>query len=252
MEKKVTGILLKFGALEYMTSLLKEGVVFCNTLHFFAKVDDNNVRGDKFENCTDIENFNELRMIMKSLDKKTTLFDGIVQNPQLRQFYNQESTVGNIYSTYFLEFSSLTLNKKVTLGITDADIDEWCVVIMNSELFMKLLNEKIAEKGLESKSSLVTYSDFNKIETKIKRTPFMKHLSYKGQKEFRVYIKNPINDVIIFKLGDLTPYAFMVKTSDIKRSTIHKYIKDGCEWIMLDIITDKGTTQISQQDIKYF
>lgn len=240
MVDQQSGILLKFGSLEHMTTLLFEGIVYCNTLHEFAKMDENKVRGDIYENCTDIDNIETGHLIMRTLDG-VEFFNGTVQNTQFRKFFNVETAVGNIFSTYFLNFEQIKDKKEgQPLLLTDDDIDDWCVVILNPLKFLSLLQEEVEKKGLTCKSGLVKYSDFKEKGSKIKRTPFMKDLSYKGQNEYRVYVTNHVNNVEKFTLGDISEFAYIVNTDSIKNAPVEISIEDGNEYTLVYVKTEMG------------
>lgn len=50
-----SGIFIKFGNKSHLLKLQKEGLLYCNTIDFFSKLEDGNVRGDDHENIVEFD-----------------------------------------------------------------------------------------------------------------------------------------------------------------------------------------------------
>jgi hypothetical protein len=88
-------LLLKLGSEENIIDLLENGTIYMNTIEYFRKIEDGELRGDKYEGVSKIINSLPGTFKIKGIDRE---FDYIKMH--LREAHNQ--VIGNIHSFYAL------------------------------------------------------------------------------------------------------------------------------------------------------
>ena len=81
---------LKFGSLEHITDMYENGTIYINTIEYFRKHEDGNLRGDSYEGATKITNFTPGKLRISGIERE---FDYL--NFHLKETY--ENILGNIY-----------------------------------------------------------------------------------------------------------------------------------------------------------
>lgn len=198
-----TGFLyLKFGSYENLVELQTKGLIYCNTLHHFTKVEDGKVRGDKDETCIDMKFLGKgttftIKKMKDYPDEKPISFK--VDDAQLKTF--ERDHIGNMYCLSTIAFNDVSGDSIPLYDINCHKFGSHVLFIMNSAEFMNRIINKLEELKLQFEIKSVEYKDLSKYTGK--KDLFVKDISYAYQKEVRIFIKTTLNDIFTFEIGSI-------------------------------------------------
>jgi hypothetical protein len=197
---------LKFGQEEHINDLYHNGTIFMNSIQYFRKIEDGELRGDKYEGISKIKNYPPGQFEIPSLN-----FKGNYLALQIRESY--DTVLGNIFSLY-------CVSSHGWINPTDFKIDEkikkfgsHCLVIKDNEKFLSLIEDKLTELKTKYSHNFITYYDKNKVDRAI--TLFEKPLEFEYQKEFRFYVERQSDKPFSFSIGSLKDIAEMHESKDV-------------------------------------
>ena len=87
--------MFKFGSEENIIDLFENGTIYLNPLQYFRKVEDAELRGDKYEGIIEVINFPAGDFEIPTLN-----FKGKYISMHIRKGFNE--VIGNIFSLYYL------------------------------------------------------------------------------------------------------------------------------------------------------
>ncbi len=208
IEEKMPLYLFKFGEYEYMKKLYEEGELFFNTIYYFKKLEDENLRGDKNEN---------LSHCLQSSSTKIIINNEIINTTGSIKIYNPYKD--NFNFTHIFSMSSLYDEETLDFDHRIKQFGDSSIIIYNiQEFFFRLKKglDKIIDIGyLESFNyNKVKYYDLDIHHGKL--DVFSKSHKYSFQKEWRLGLRlsNNNSEPYSLKIGDLTDIAKIVKTED--------------------------------------
>ena len=184
---EIPGILFKTGKHEHIVDLQRNGAVYLNTLEYFRKIEDNEIRGDSSEGATEIHQIKKLQLFIKDKFIAEALPDS---NAQLKVF-NQD-LFGNIFSLYAINKDHLLPKFEVDKRLLK--FGEKTLIIKNGFEFSQRLVEAFKAMGYSYKLGMVKYYDKDKYSGKI--DVFSKPSILDYQYEFRYFINNKKNEPV--------------------------------------------------------
>lgn len=204
-------LFLKFGKKEHIEAFQKKGEICMNTLEDFRKLPEENLIGDKLEGIKFLKQLGQVDITLKIPNKNTLLLPNCVA-----RMYPNDKIEGNIYCLYGADENILEKNYKSDHGILPLDSAfgsrEYVAFIINPKEFIQRIINHLDATSLYYKYNPVEYLDYNRYEGKLNQ--FHKRIEYKNQNEFRIYVKNLINERLIFKIGDLSDICEIGLTKD--------------------------------------
>ena len=192
------GIFLKFGEEEHICQLQEEGLIFCNTIKYFADLEHDAVRGDVLEKATYIDNSNDALLRLQPLDKPTAEYMSV----KLSKFaFNREDAYGNLFCMYSINMNQLNEGEKYKVDERLKEKYEFFLIIKDVPLFLKRIQQQLDNQKLAWEHHLIEYKDFLKFRGE--RTIFQKDISYSYQQEFRLLIYNSVNKPVKIAIGNI-------------------------------------------------
>jgi hypothetical protein len=197
--------LIKFGERAHMKQLLDNGTVFMNSTGFFLDIEDNNLRGDKFESLSEIIPGNNLELYHKDH------LVAVAEIAKLSIWNNYPK--GNIFCSYTL-FTDYHLDGN---GIDPGckEFGDTAIIITDFNKFLSRVNRAVAEQQLNVVYAPVDYLDTSTYEGKW--TPFKKPIEYSFQKEFRFFIRGQAYEPLVLNIGPINDIAFMLDSDKIDK-----------------------------------
>jgi hypothetical protein len=209
--------LIKYGQLEHLQSL-QMGNLYCNSIQYFAKCDESRGIGDKYETITKQTfgktatlNINEgdlnRQLIIErdpSGNNKNLLFD--------KEFY------ANLFCLYSVNSKINGFEYKLELPVDMANVYGHMLIIRDTVAFNQRVVKKLTELKLECKMGLIEYIDFTNFEGR--KTYFQKPLKYRNQNEYRIMIKNTVENPIIIDIGSIKDISEIYTVEEVKRVTV--------------------------------
>lgn len=198
---------IKFGDRKFMEELLYNGEIHLNTVEYFRKYEDENLRRDELEGVSYI--LRNQRMEIFAEGQKI-----LYGNPESIMLRN-ENDIGNIYC-----LTSLFKDNLSTEYVGEFEVDpnltkmgNTFVVIHNPTAFISLLVDKLNSLGLNHKFHVVKYEDRRTYEGEY--GVFTKPMEYSYQLESRLFVKSEGKDPLNIEIGSLERYATIHSISEL-------------------------------------
>lgn len=197
---------LKFGAEEHVLDLYENGTVYLNTIEYFRKCEDDELRGDEYDGASRIINSLPGSFYIPSINHTVNY-----QKIHLKEAY--ATVLGNLYCLYcvstfgFPDLNSFEINPKIKSFGTH------CLMIKEPGTFITKVGNALNDAGYKFGHNLVEYYDKTTFSGEL--TLFQKSLEYEYQKEFRFSIENQALEPITIKIGSMKDYSEIFKIEDI-------------------------------------
>ncbi|WP_163407910.1 hypothetical protein [Flavobacterium ajazii] len=199
-------LFLKLGSEENILDLFENGTIYMNTIEYFRKVEDEELRGDKYEGVSRIINSLPGTFKIPGIDRE---FNYIKMH--LREAHKE--VIGNIYSLY-------TISSKGFPNPLDFEFDKrnlrfgtHCLIIKDLPYFFKKIKKELKKNNYKFNYDFVDYYDKEEVNREI--TLFEKPLEFEYQKEFRFYVEDYGMKPIKIQIGSLKKYAEILKIEDL-------------------------------------
>ncbi len=205
--KHTIKMFLKIGKEEHIKDLYENGTIYINTIEYFRKIEDKELRGDEYEGASEIINSlpGTFRILEVDQDFKYTKI-------HIKKSY--EKVPGNIYSLY-------CISTKGFPNLLDFRIDEknlrfgtHCLMVKDNQYFFDKIQSELKNSGFEYQHGFVDYYDKDKISYK-KPTLFDKPKEFEYQKEFRFYVYNNELTPIKIQIGNLKGKAEIIEAKKL-------------------------------------
>ena len=209
-------ILLKFGSEENILDLFENGTIYMNTIEYFRKVEDGELRGDKYEGVSRIINSLPGTFKIPGIDREFNYIKAHV-----REAHNE--VIGNIYSLYAISSKGFPNPLDFEFDKRNLRFGTHCLMIKNLPYFFKKIEKELKKNNYKFHHNFVDYYDKDEVNRKI--TLFEKPLEFEYQKEFRFYVEDNQMQPIKIQIGSLKKYAEMFKIEDmLELKSAHKKV----------------------------
>jgi hypothetical protein len=198
---------LKLGSLENITDLYENGTIYINTIEFFKKIEDNDLRGDNYEGTSEIINSLPGTFRIPEIDR-----DIKYEKIHLKKSFDQ--ILGNIYSLYCISSKGFPNPLDFKIDEKNLRFGTHCLMIKNSQYFFDKIKSELKNNGFDFRHGFVNYYDRDKITNK-ELTLFDKPEEFEYQKEFRFYVHNNNLEPIKIQIGSLKDYAEIIETKHL-------------------------------------
>ncbi|MGI4020618.1 MAG: hypothetical protein ACRYFA_03870 [Janthinobacterium lividum] len=203
--------LIKFSKYHHIVALRDEGHLHCETLNYFSKLEDNSVRGDKFETISEMRYMENFIVKFKNVgapDSDYRIFKGINGN-----IFNSEENMSNIFCLYSLRFKSENLKQQYVIPEECKGIADSYLVITDPKEFLIRIQSTLEKLKLNGRYGFVAYKDFSKFTGK--KTYFEKDIHFSPQNEFRILIDNISSSVLDIKIGSIADISHIGYCNDL-------------------------------------
>lgn len=199
-------VFFKLGSEENILDLLENGTIYMNTIEYFRKVEDSELRGDKYEGVSRIINSLPGTFKIPGIERE---FNYIKMH--LRESHKE--VIGNIYSLYAISSKGFPNPLEFEFDKRNLRFGTHCLVIKNLPLFFKKIEKELKKNNYKFHHNFVDYYDKDEVNRKI--TLFEKPLEFEYQKEFRFYVEDYGMKPIKIQIGSLKKYAEIFKIEDL-------------------------------------
>jgi len=199
------GIFIKFGQEEHLQSLQREGLIYCNPLSFFSKLEDNKLRGDESETIVETLYKKDYVLQIKTLKDPKAEYKTL---PTRRVQINTHRTdpFGNLFCLHSVNLLDKVDDEIFGLDEKNKEFGSHFLIIKDTAEFLSRLHQGLESNNLKFEHTLVEYLDL--LVHNGKKTVFQKDKAYEFQKEFRLFIHSNQEDIIKFKIGTCLIYQF--------------------------------------------
>lgn len=204
-------LLIKFGSEVDMRDLLERGTIYMNTIEFFRRIEDGQLRGDNYEGVTKIWNLPAGQFQIPEID-----FKGNYISMHLSESYTK--ILGNIYSLYCISSHGFEGPSDVKLDSRVSQFGTHGVIIKNLPAFFSRIETSAKLLGYSLKHDFVEY--YKKMGVNKEISIFEKPDDFSYQKEFRFFIHQNNQLPIKFQIGCLKDIAEMVTIDVLMNLTL--------------------------------
>ena len=197
---------LKFGSYDHMLDLYENGTIFLNTIEYFRKLEDQELRGDVYEGASKVINSLPGTFQIPNVDRK---FHYI--KIHLKESY--ETILGNLYCLYCISSFGIQNPKEFTIDERNTRFGSHCVMIKDNPNFLKSIERVLRNRGLKYYHGFVKYYDKEKVSKTL--SLFEKPDEFEYQKEFRFYVINDVVEPIKIQIGSLKGKAELYTAIDL-------------------------------------
>jgi hypothetical protein len=202
---------LKFGQKEHIFDSYNNGTLYFNTIEFFKKFEDINLRGDDLEGIIEIENVIKAKgKIMKEDGTFSNSFP--VKNLRYTTYYTK--VPGNIFCLYTIVSEKKLSYFEIEIDKRNLKFGEYCLFIYKPEVFLQKVQETLTSQNFKFHHSFVKYYDKDKFSGKTDM--FFKSDTFRYQNEYRIYIYRNDDNAIKIQIGSLREIAWVLKTEDLQ------------------------------------
>lgn len=202
---------IKFGSEKNILDLYENGTIYCNSIEYFRKLEDDLLRGDSYEGTFRITNFPPGSEITVKLPNCQEI-ELTTANLHLREFYTDIR--GNMYC-----LTALTREEVMNLGTLKLDpknarFGSHFLLVRNNKQFFDRLIAGFEKENLKIFKDFVKYYDKRSINAEL--DIFHKSNEFEYQKEFRIIIKNEGQNPIKIQIGSLKEISQIFETKDLE------------------------------------
>lgn len=206
-------VLLKFGSKKNILDLFENGTIYMNTIEYFRKVEDEELRGDKYEGVSRVINSLPGNFKMPGIDRE---FNYI--KVHLKESYKE--VLGNIYSLYAISSKGFPHPLDFKFDERNLRFGTHGVMIKNLPFFFNKIENELKKNNLKFNHGFVDYYEKEEVCREI--TLFEKPLEFECQKEFRFYVENDKIEPIKIQIGSMKDYAELFKIEDLLELKLEK------------------------------
>ncbi len=205
-------LLIKFGSKKHLEEMRDSGVIYCNTISYFANTEDR-LRRDPMEAVSELGYYENANLQIKPINDPSATFQNL-KTTKLHFKKKFEKPLGNLYCMSFI-------NVKLNDGFTDIKLNanfndfEYCLMILRQDIFKVKLENALSK--LPFKTCMRTVEYLNLQEYTGTKNLFQKNLEHSWQEEIRLAIytdKYKIHDPYIFSIGSIKDISEIIDCSN--------------------------------------
>ena len=197
--------LVKFGQHEHICQLRDEGLLHMNNLPYFWQIEDEELRGDKFDSVAEINRGSSgIAIPENEPDKPVT-----ITSWNLRRHPYQPERI-NIFCVCAVRPSvgSFPIDER------NFKFGDYALILANPEKFIGRISSHLKSQNISHKANLVEYVDNNYVG---KLGPFRKLRKFAYQSEWRLVCLDGPGKERDFRIGDIKDICIIVKSSEVNQ-----------------------------------
>lgn len=208
-------ILIKFGRKEHLEDLIYNGTVYCNTIEYFRKCEQEE-RGDSFEGTLELRNYTEV----DGAHLRITLpRSGIQLSARKFNFREYLTDIkGNLYCMYSLNEEIVSQQQRFMIDSRMKEFGDYMVIITKPIEFLSAIIKQLKAKQLAYNMQHVRYYSYQYFSGELDL--FSKPDYFKYQDEFRIILYTNSSEAISVSIGNIESYAHLFSVSEIDNAEI--------------------------------
>lgn len=197
-----TAALIKFGQYDHLCSLRDKGEMYMNTLPYFRKIEDDELRGDPFDSVDEVKRGNKGHGSVKDTGHTFEITNFVIRlGPDSPENIN-------LFCMYAMrpEYGSYPINEK------NVRFGDYALIFFDSQEFINRISQSVRLEKIPTQANLIEYISQNHVG---EVGPFKKLETFEYQSEWRVVCQNGPGKERIIKLGNLSDICTIVKAKNI-------------------------------------
>jgi len=197
--------LVKFGQYEHICQLRDQGLLYMNTLLYFRQIEDEELRGDKFEGVADVKRGNSGKVTPKN-DPENQF---IVSRWEIRRDLPQLEKI-NVFCMCAVRPSmgNFPVDKR------NFRFGDYALILTNPQEFIDRISSQLESGNINHKANLVEYISNYAGEV----GPFRKLKDFAYQSEWRLVCYNgPSKERDDIRIGSIKDICIVVKSNEVNQ-----------------------------------
>jgi len=204
-------VFIKIGSEENIRDLYENGTIYINTIDYFKNIEDEELRGDKYEGVSEIINSHNGTFWISGIDR-----DFKYKKVHIKKAFDE--IVGNIYSLFCVSSKTFSDIFEIKVDEKNLKFGTHCLIVKDNKYFFDKITSELEKKGYNFRHGFVEYYDKDNVCKKL--TLFDKPKEFEYQKEFRFYIYNNKIEPIKIQIGSLKGIAEIIESKYLKELKI--------------------------------
>ena len=196
--------LVKFGRLEHL-EMLRDGIMYLNTLKYFWEIEDGDLRGDRFDTIDKIIRHNT--GVIELTPKGGKTLRGEVVNFEYREHTSEPESI-NLFCMYALR----PAHGSFPVDPRNLAFGDYALVLLEPQRFIDLTHQAIVDNGIQGSAGIVEYVD-NDFAGEM--GPFRKLRRFEYQSEWRMVTYGGMGTARNLELGSLSDIVKIVRSEDL-------------------------------------
>lgn len=223
---------IKYGELEHLQSLQK-GLMYFNTVNFFAKYDESNGIGDRFENIYKITVGKGAKFDLRQERHASTVTMYRLPNGEYLSLYKNDDFFANYFCLYsVVESFDFECQKTMLFNEVMKSYDHLLLIFRPHEFLNRVQLGLQKAKVSKPQMDFITYTDIH--YKKERKSYFEKPIKYSYQNEFRIGFLNTEEKTENIDIGDICDISVISTVDELKQITFFKNNED-----LLDRLEEK-------------
>jgi len=193
-------LLVKFSNKEFLEPLQKDGLFYCNSIEYFAKLEDGQLRGDGFESVMELDYWGDALVQLKPIDKPDSEWVDL-KSKDLQLKNNNLNPLGNLFCMSAFKIEVDAEPRTYMFNEQFNRFGSHYLLINNESIFLERLRSALKQLPFKNLLGRVKYLDLKKYSGK--KNLFQKHNEFEWQEELRLYLDSEINKPFQFSIGSL-------------------------------------------------
>lgn len=194
--------LIKFGKKKHLESLLNNGELYFNSAKSYNKIKKSNIeQGDENEGALWIENLKNIQITCNHPELGEFRFKSVPNKLSKLTQFNHNYLTCSFYAVIYRDFVD---SKILEVDARMSSFGGHALIISNPKLLIDNLFKYADKEKIRLSAKMVDYEDLNN-EGRIELNPFIKKNDHSYQKEYRMVIKNSLDDsklLYLKKIGE--------------------------------------------------
>lgn len=235
--KNFAGCFIKFGAQQHLKELREKGLLYCNPIHYFTSIEEQNLRGDDMENVVDMHYMESGTVALSPIGEKPSANSTTLPFRDAHITSRIMEPFGNLFCLFAINLLDKPIGEVFTISERVKEFGDSFLLIYDGMSFIDRVKRALASQKLKASTDMVEYKDFSKFTGK--KTVFQKDLRYAYQQEWRLYIKNNKADAIKLEIGSLEDISVWGTSESIDQLQIAGRQVDDTTFSILTNMIDK-------------
>lgn len=198
--QKMYSLLLKFATeIEHLRAL-QNGVLYCRPIKYFFKIEDGNVRGDKWEAVYKSQFIGEATIRVREADNPNAQWKNMdSDNVQTR--VSNPNALGNLFCMSRIQIFPTATITTIYLDETLRGFGRYYLLVTNQNEFFRRIREAISKQKITAEAHQIEYLDLGRHTGD--KTLFQKDQQYSWQQEFRIFFRTELAEDFQFTIGPI-------------------------------------------------
>lgn len=215
-------LMMKFGAKEHLEEMQKQGLIYCNPVKYFLKIEDGKLRGDEMEAVYKLQYMTNPNIQLREADKPDAPWLKLNTTNALFKESNP-NPLGNIFCMSGFKIMATTEPSIYTIDKRCREFGGYFLLISDQNKFLKRVKKALDAFTFPYRQGLIKYLDLKTYSGD--KTLFQKDLEYSYQEEFRIFLQTGSDSPFTLTIGSIEDISTLYDFEKV--CTFHYKLPEG-------------------------